>query len=109
MNIVAKFRDDRKIAMKGKGKVIIRARNGDHIIICDVFYVLGLESNLLSIGQFQEKRQIFHIEKGVCELKDDQHRLIGRMAMTKNRMFSLKINSDMLSCFSATVHDESSL
>ena len=57
--------------MKGKIKILIRACNGDNIIISDIFYTPGLESNLLSIGQFQEKRQIFHIEKGVCELKDD--------------------------------------
>ena len=68
----------------------------------------GLESNLLSAGQIQENRYIFHIEKGVYELKDDQHHLIARVAMTKNRIFSLKINSDvLLPCFSTIIHDES--
>ena len=54
-----------------------------------------------------KKRDIFHIENGVCELKDDQHRLIVRVTIIKNMMFLLKINNNLLLCFSIIVHDES--
>jgi len=41
VNNVAKFGDDRNIAVKGKEKSLIHARNGDHIIIFDAFMCLG--------------------------------------------------------------------
>lgn len=36
---MAKFGDDRKILVKGKGNIVIRTRNEDHLIISDVYYV----------------------------------------------------------------------
>eukprot|EP00253_Pinus_taeda_P027797 PITA_27797 len=41
---------DSKIAVKGKGRVSIRARNGEQMIVPEVYYVPGLKCNLLSIG-----------------------------------------------------------
>ena len=55
VNSVAKFGDDRKIIVKKKGMILIRARNREHIIISDVFNVPGLESNILSVGQFKKR------------------------------------------------------
>ena len=53
VNIVAKFRDDQKIVVKEKEKILIHACNEDRIIISNVFYVPELESKLLSVGQLQ--------------------------------------------------------
>ena len=46
---------DSKIAVKGKGSVSIRARNGEQMTVPEVYYVPGLECNLLSIGQLIAK------------------------------------------------------
>eukprot|EP00253_Pinus_taeda_P023651 PITA_23651 len=41
---------DSKISVKGKGRVSIRAKNGEDMIVPEVYYVPGLKCNLLSIG-----------------------------------------------------------
>ena len=46
---------DTKIYVQGKGKVSIRARNGEQKFVPDVYYVPGLKCNLLSIGYLIKK------------------------------------------------------
>ena len=41
---------DTKISVKGKGRVSIRARNGEQKFVPNVYYVPGLKCNLLSVG-----------------------------------------------------------
>eukprot|EP00253_Pinus_taeda_P015004 PITA_15004 len=43
-------RTDSKISVKGKDRVSNRARNGEQMIVPEVYYVPGLKCNLLSIG-----------------------------------------------------------
>ncbi|GKV38835.1 hypothetical protein SLEP1_g46700 [Rubroshorea leprosula] len=46
-----KFGDNSTIAVKGKEKVTIRAKDNSIQTISNVLYVLDLKSNLLSLGQ----------------------------------------------------------
>lgn len=55
--------------------------------VTDVYYVPHLTSNLLSIGQLQEKQLSIIIEGGVCKIFHSQRGLIVETHMTKNRMF----------------------
>ncbi|KAH0659852.1 hypothetical protein KY289_028600 [Solanum tuberosum] len=50
-----KFGNDSKVAVTGKGHVTIQTKRDIPQIISDVLYVLELTSNLLSLGQLQEK------------------------------------------------------
>ncbi|GAU43570.1 hypothetical protein TSUD_368940 [Trifolium subterraneum] len=49
------FGDESKVAVKGKGNVLIRLKNGDHQFISNVYYVPNMKSNILSLGQLLEK------------------------------------------------------
>ena len=46
---------DSKIFVKGKGRLRILARNGEQNFVLEVYYVLGLKCNILSIGQLIKK------------------------------------------------------
>ncbi len=48
-----------------------------------------------------------YIEKKICELKNKNNKLIARVSMTRNHMFSLKIDNNILPCFNIIVYDES--
>lgn len=50
-----RFADDRTIPVMGKGRILIKLKNGDHNYISDVFYVPNMKSNLISLGQLLEK------------------------------------------------------
>ncbi|GKV06220.1 hypothetical protein SLEP1_g18127 [Rubroshorea leprosula] len=64
-----KFGDNSTIAVKGRGKVTIRAKDNSIQTIANVLYVPDLKSNLLSLGQLQEKGYEILIKDGVCQQK----------------------------------------
>ena len=45
------FGDESKIPVKGKGKILIRLKNGSHQFISNVYYVPNMKNNILSLGQ----------------------------------------------------------
>ncbi|GKU96956.1 hypothetical protein SLEP1_g10137 [Rubroshorea leprosula] len=64
-----KFGDNSIIAVKGKGKgkVTIHAKDNSIQTMSNVLYVPDLKSNLLSLGQLQEKGYEILIKDGVCK------------------------------------------
>jgi hypothetical protein len=50
-----KFGDNSKISVMGKGKVTIQTKGNSTHIIANVLFVPNLKTNLLSVGQLQEK------------------------------------------------------
>ncbi|KAL0287793.1 UNVERIFIED_CONTAM: Retrovirus-related Pol polyprotein from transposon TNT 1-94 [Sesamum angustifolium] len=66
----------------------------------------NLKTNLLSVGQLQEKGYKIVIKNGVCRVQDEKLGLIAQVNMTSNRMFPLYLQSLTHSCFSAKVNDE---
>jgi len=88
---------DTKISVKGKGRVSIRARNGEQKFVPDVYYVPGLKCNLLSVGQLINKGYNVIFKDDVCTIKDipPSKKIIAKIQMTNNRMFPLKLNTDL--------------
>ncbi|KAL6324730.1 hypothetical protein AAG906_017070 [Vitis piasezkii] len=91
------FGDCSTVNVMGKGDINIRTKNGFVETISNVFYVPDLKSNLLSVGQLQEKGYIITIQKGACEIYDHSRGAIAIVQMASNRLFPLKIDSVHLS------------
>ncbi|XP_042003851.1 uncharacterized protein LOC121752829 [Salvia splendens] len=49
------FGDSSKVAVQGKGNILIKLKNGNHGFIYDVYCVPAMKSNILSLGQLMEK------------------------------------------------------
>ncbi|GKV06221.1 hypothetical protein SLEP1_g18127 [Rubroshorea leprosula] len=84
-----KFGDNSTIAVKGRGKVTIRAKDNSIQTIANVLYVPDLKSNLLSLGQLQEKGYEILIKDGVCQVCDSKLGLIAKAKMIGNKLFPL--------------------
>ena len=69
----------------------------------DVYYVLGLMCNLLSVGQLLEKEYRVFFKNKVCTNYDKfpTKKLIARVEMTKNRMFLLIMRNDLTNSLNA--------
>ncbi|GLU09096.1 hypothetical protein SLE2022_259720 [Rubroshorea leprosula] len=100
-----KFGDNSKVSVKGRGQVTIQIRGNAAQTISNVLYVPELKTNLLSIGQLQEKGYEIIIKNGVCRIQDSKLGLIAQVKMTANRMFPLHLNCASQSCFSAKAND----
>ncbi|KAK6144512.1 hypothetical protein DH2020_021332 [Rehmannia glutinosa] len=85
------FGDESKVPVKGKGKILIRLKNGSHQFISNVYYVPNMKSNILSLGQLLEKCYDIHMKDRSLSIRDDRNNLITKVPMSRNRMFLLNI------------------
>lgn len=68
--------DDNTLASKGIGDVSIKRKNGENSLIKDVFYILEIKCNLVSISQFLERNYKIHMENKVLKFMDENGSLI---------------------------------
>ena len=80
-----KLGNNSSMTVMGKGNVRIRV-NGNTQVITSVFYVPDLKSNLLSIGQLQEKGLAILIQHGKCKVYHPDRGLIIEPTMSSNRI-----------------------
>ena len=66
-------------------------------------------SNLLSIGQLIGKRHSINISNGVYILSRKNKKMIAKVHMTKNRMFSMFLQIEILFNLKATIEDDNGL
>ena len=106
------FRDSVKLGNNssmvviGKGNIRLQV-NGTTQIITEVFYVPELKSNLLSIGQLQEKGLTVLFQHGRCKVFHHERGLIMDTKMSANRMFILQAISKPITsvCFNTITED----
>jgi len=106
-----KMGNDSSLIVQGKGRVRMEV-NGIIHVITDVFFVLELKNNLLSIGQLQEKGLVVLIQQGNCKIFHPEKGLIIETKMTHNRMFVVLAycsSSKDQKCFSSMITDQSTL
>ncbi|GAU34012.1 hypothetical protein TSUD_212730 [Trifolium subterraneum] len=83
-----KLGDDSKMAVMGKGNV--KMNNGGKLhIITDVYYIPGLSSNLLSVGQLQQKNLTIVFKHDVCQIVHNERGLILTTQISANRMYMI--------------------
>ena len=101
------FSDSSKVSVKGIGKILIRFKNGDHQFIFDVYYVPSMKTNILSLRQLLEKDYNIQLKDRSCLIRDLQNNVIANVPMTRNRMFLLNIQHDVIRCLKAYFKDSS--
>ncbi|KAE8699231.1 BTB/POZ and MATH domain-containing protein 4-like [Hibiscus syriacus] len=103
------FGDDSTIAVKGRGNILIRLKDGRHQFISNVYYVPTMKSNILSLGKLVEKGYDIHMKNYNLSIKDDNNNFIAKVMMSKNRMFLINIQNDVAKCPKACYKDASCL
>lgn len=76
------------ISIIGKGIVRLQVK-GRTFKFSRVFYVLELKSNLIGMGQLQERDYTIVIKKGCCSIQHLEKGIIAQIVMTPNRLFPL--------------------
>ncbi|KAL1549229.1 hypothetical protein AAHA92_17359 [Salvia divinorum] len=101
------FGDESKILVKGKDKILIRLKNGAHDFISNVYYVPNTKNNILSLGQLLEKGYNIHMKDYSLSIRDGKNNLIAKVPISKNRMFLLNAQNDVVKCLQACYKDMS--
>ncbi|PKU84548.1 hypothetical protein MA16_Dca017934 [Dendrobium catenatum] len=103
------FDDSSKIMVKEKGKILILLKDETHQFISEVYYVLDMKSNILSLGQLLEKGFDIHMKDKKITIKNNSNELIAQVEMTRNRMFILNIKNGVMKYLKTCVKDQSRL
>jgi len=77
INKTVQLGNDSTLAVTAKGSVRVEI-NGTSHVISDVYYVPELKTNLLSLGQLQEKGLSILIQNGMCKVFHSKRGLILR-------------------------------
>ena len=96
--------DDKRVFVKGKSDILVQTKKGEKRI-SSVFYVPGLEHNLLSVGQLLFRGFHVHFNEDMCEINDKHDTLITKVKMTQSKMSPFKLNSQIDSCMHTTIQE----
>jgi transposase InsO family protein len=95
--------------VRGKGNLRLCINEKIHFITC-VYFILGLKSNLLSLGQIQQKKNIALLFKNdLCKVYHDDKGLLFTTHMSSNRMYKIKATVVMPECMQVSAKDKSQL
>jgi len=101
------FGDNSHILVKGKGKILIRLKDGRHEFISNVYYISNMKNNIISLGQLLEQGYDINMKDSSISIRDGRNNLITKVPMSRNRMFLLNIPNDIAKCHKACYIDAS--
>ena len=89
--------NDNKVEAKGKGNINILTKKGEQKKYSNVYFILSLKHNLMSIGQLIKKGYTISFKNWVCTILDNFliNKLISKVQMTNDRVFLLNINLNL--------------
>ncbi|XP_076911757.1 uncharacterized protein LOC143569828 [Bidens hawaiensis] len=71
-----RFGDGSKVQIKRKGVIVIEGKNGDQLVIPNVYFVPALNNNILRLGQMTEDGYDVRLHRDYLRMYDEQGRLI---------------------------------
>ena len=86
-----KFGDNSGVDIQGRGTVVFQCKNGEHKALTDVYYIPKLRSNIVSIGQLDERGCQVLIDGGVLRISDRERKLLTKVEHGRNRLYTLAL------------------
>ena len=81
---------------------------GDKKILNNVYYIPGLRSNIVSLGQATEVGCEVRMKDDILMLFDKAGALMVKTTRSKNRLYKVTLQADAIQCFLTSVPTESS-
>ena len=86
-----KFGDGSRVNICGQGTVLFICKTGEHRAITGVYYIPRLNTQILSLGQFDENGCQILIKDGILRLRDRERKLLVKVEREPNRMYKLAV------------------
>ncbi|XP_024013158.1 uncharacterized protein LOC112087473 [Eutrema salsugineum] len=93
-----RFGDDSRIDIKGKGAILFITKNGEKKILADVYYIPGLKSNIISLGQAIESGCDVRMKEDHLTLHDCDGRLLVKAHRSRNRFYKVRMEVEATKC-----------
>ena len=86
-----KFGDNSGVDIRGRGTVVFQCKAGEHKALTVVYYIPKLRSNIVSIGQLDERGCQVLIDGGVLRIRDHERKLLAKVERSRNRLYTLAL------------------
>jgi GAG-pre-integrase domain len=101
-----KFGDGSAVSIGGCGTVLIEGRTGEHKALTEVYYIPKLTSNIISLGQLEERGCKVMMEDGYLRVFDRKGHLLVRVERARNRLYILNLDLAQLVCLMARLDSD---
>lgn len=95
---MVKFGDDSRIEIEGKGSVRFLLENGDRKVLDGVYFIPGLKSNIISLGQATEAGCEVRMKNDHLILYDRNGNLVVRTKRSNNRLYKVILEVESIKC-----------
>ena len=102
-----RFGDGSRVEIQGVGSVVIQDRQHGHKVLTDVYYIPQLKSNIISLGQLEEKGFKYLGDNGRLRVFDQAQTLLISAPRTGNRLYLAKLSLAPPVCLLAQCDSES--
>ena len=102
-----RFGDGSRVKIQGMGSVVMQDRNHGHKVLTDVYYIPELKSNIVSLGQLEEKGFKYVGENGRLCVYDQERTLLISAPRAGNRLYVARFGLAAPVCLLAHSEDES--
>ena len=100
-----RFGDGSRVEIEGIGSVVVQGRHQEHKVLTDVYYIPKLRSNIVSLGQLEEKGFRGALGSGKLCVYDQEGTLLISAPRTANRLYTVKFNLSTPICLLAKSED----
>ena len=85
-----RFGDGSRVEIHGVGSMVMQGCHQQHKVLTDVYYIPALKSNIVSLGQLEEKGFKVTLENGKMCVFDQERALLISAPRTSNRLYTIK-------------------
>lgn len=101
-----RFGDGSKVMIHGKGSLLFECKNGDQLLIPDVYYIPALTSNILSLGQLTEEGYDIRMRGDLLKMEDATGRSVLKIQRSVNRLYKIMLKNAKPVCLAINMNDE---
>lgn len=85
--------------------MVLEGKHGEHAPITGVYFLPRLTTNIVSLGQLDERSCSVTIADGILRIRDEQKRLLARVKRSANRLYTLQVRIARPLCLAAHKDD----
>ena len=104
---MVKFEDGSVVKIEGRGTILFISKGGENRKLTDVYFILRLKANLLSLGQLDEASCYIFIERELLKVCDDRQWLLTQVRRTINCLYILELEIEQPVSLSAKTEEVS--
>ena len=86
-----RFGDDSVAQIEGRGTITFSCKNGELRSFSGVYFIPRLTTNIVSVGQLDERGYKIDIKDGVMQIREPDGRLLAMVKRAANRLYTLHV------------------